>query len=157
MDGKLLTEKRILEAVMFNSLKHWMETENKENKLFEDPDSEVLHIALASILFHIICADNLESNKEKHKFALIMKDEFDLSQEQIISLYSFVKALKSNLKSDLITIDEYLKENPNIRMTLMSKLNQLIAIDSVSNDELEIFYDAMAVVFPDVAKKTSAF
>lgn len=138
---------------MFESLKHWLETLDEESQLFEHPDSEVIHIALASILYHIISSDNVESNSEKQEFKLILANEFQLSDQQIMALYGYVKTLKSDLKSDLLTVNDYLKDNPNLRMMLMRKLNQLIAVDGVSNEELDIFYEAMKVIFPDIAKQ----
>ena len=88
-----------------------------------------------------------------NEFKLIMANEFKLSEQQIMALYSYVKTLKSDLKSDLLTVNDYLKDNPNMRMTLMRKLNQLIDVDGVDNDEFNIFYEAMEVIFPDVAKR----
>lgn len=138
---------------MFESLKHWLETLDEESQLFEHPDSEVIHIALASILYHIISSDKVETNSEKQEFKLILANEFQLSDQQIMALYGYVKTLKSDLKSDLLTVNDYLKGNPNLRMMLMRKLNQLIAVDGVSNEELDIFYEAMKVIFPDIAKQ----
>jgi len=138
---------------MFESLKHWLETLDEDSQLFEHPDSEVIHIALASILYHIISSDNVENKREKQEFKLIMANEFQLSDQQIMALYGYVKTLKSDLKSDLLTVNDYLKDNPNLRMMLMRKLNQLIAVDGVSNEELDIFYEAMEVIFPDIAKQ----
>jgi uncharacterized tellurite resistance protein B-like protein len=140
---------------MFESLKHWLETLDEDSQLFEHPDSEVIHIALASILYHIISSDNVENESEKQEFKLIMANEFQLSDQQIRALYGYVKTLKSDLKSDLLTVNDYLKDNPNLRMMLMKKLNQLIAVDGVSNEELDIFYEAMEVFFPDIAKQLS--
>ncbi len=138
---------------MFNSLKHWLATLDDESQLFEHADSEVIHVALASVLYHIIRADKVEDSREVHQFELIMQNEFSLSDQQIKSLFTHVKNLKSDLKSDLLTVNEYLKNNPNLRMTFMSKLNQLIDVDGVDNEEIDIFYQAMKVIFPDVTKQ----
>ena len=138
---------------MFTSLKHWFATLDNESQLFEHADSEIIHVALASLLYHIISADKIENSREKHEFKLIMANEFKLSEQQIAGLYHYVKTLKSDLKSDLLTVNDYLKDNPNLRMTLMKKLNQLISVDGVDNEELNIFYEAMEVIFPDVAQQ----
>ena len=135
---------------MFESLKHWLESLDKESKLFNHPDDETVHIALASLLHHIISADNLESAKEKHKFSSILKEEFNLNDEQIEHLYEHTKATSSDLKSDLKAINEHLKDKPALRMHFMEKINQLIDIDSVKESELDIFYETMHVVFPEI-------
>ncbi len=138
---------------MFTSLKHWLATLDTESQLFEHADSELIHVALASLLYHIISADKVENKREKQQFKLILASEFKLSEEQIEALYQYVKTLKSDLTSDLLTVNYYLKDNPNLRMTLMRKLNQLIGVDGVDNEELQIFYEAMRVIFPDVANQ----
>ncbi len=138
---------------MFESLKHWLETFNKESQLFEHADSEVIHVALGSFLYSVISVDGIENNCEKKEFKLIKANEFHLSEQQIMTLYGYVKNLKSDLQSDLLTVNSYLKDTPNLHMTRMSKLNQLIGVDGVNNDELNIFYQAMKVIFPDVAKQ----
>ena len=135
---------------MFESLKHWFDSLGKESKLFNHPDDEAVHIALASLLHHIISADNLESDKEKQKFSLILKEEFDLNDDQINHLYQHTKSTSSDLTSDLQTINEHLKDNPRLRMRFMEKINQLIDIDHVKQSELDVFYETMRFVFPDI-------
>ena len=135
---------------MFESLKHWFDSPGKESRLFNHPDDEAIHIALASLLHHIISADNLESDKEKHKFASILKEEFDLNDAQINHLYEHTKTTSTDLQSDLHTINEYLKDNPKLRMHFMEKINQLIDIDKVKESELDMFYETMHVIFPDI-------
>jgi len=138
---------------MFDSLKHWLSSIDKKSPLFNHADSESIHVALASLLCHVINADGVENNLEKDKFRDIMVNEFELSEQQISTLYNDVNALNSELSSDLATINEHLKENPHLRMRFMEKLNLLINVDGVNNKELDIFYQAMKVVFPDVAKQ----
>jgi len=138
---------------MFESLKHWFASIDEQSHLFEHSDSEVVHVALASLLFHVIKADGVESSREKSKFRDIMVNEFELSTQQVDSLYDYANSLNSELNSDLATINDHLKDNPHLRMRFMEKLNLLISVDGVSNSELDIFYQAMKVIFPDVAKQ----
>jgi len=138
---------------MFNSLKHWLSTLDKKSQLFEHIESEVIHVALASLLYHIIKADTVENTLEITQFKMIMANEFMLSDKQVMLLYDHVKSLKSDLTSDLLTVNEHLKGNPNLRMSFMSKLNQLIGVDGVNNKEIIIFYQAMKVVFPEITKQ----
>ena len=135
---------------MFESLKHWFENLPHADHLFEHPEVEKIHVALASVLYHIITADQLASHNEMKKFQEILTNEFNMTSDQISTLYGYVKTLKSDLKTDLKTVEEYLKQNPALRMRFMGKLNQLICVDGTKNDEIEIFYDAMKVIFPEV-------
>ena len=135
---------------MFESLKHWFENLPHADHLFEHPEEEKIHVALASVLYHVVSADHNESRNEKEKFQQFLSEEFDMNKEQISTLYGYVKTLKSDLKSDLKTVEEYLKHNSALRMRFMGKLNQLICVDGSKNDEIEIFYEAMKVIFPDI-------
>ncbi len=138
---------------MFESLTHWFESLDKESKLFNNPQEEVLHSALASVLFHIINTDKQIVSKEKHKFASILKQQFDLDDDQVSHLYEAAKSSTSDPHTDLQTVNHYLKQNPTLRMNFMNKLNQLIDIDGVQDGELDIFYDALKLVFPEVKQK----
>ncbi len=140
---------------MFESLTHWFDSLEKQSKLFNNPEEEALHSALASVLYHIISADKQVVDKEKHKFATILKQEFDLNSEQISHLYQAAKSSTSDPHADLQTVNHYLKQNPVLRMEFMNKLNQLIDIDGVQDRELDIFYAALHLVFPEVGKNRS--
>ena len=138
---------------MFESLTHWFNSLEKESRLFNNPEEEALHSALASVLYHIISADNRVVSREKHKFATILKQEFDLDDEQISNLYEAAKSSTSDPHADLQTVSQYLKQNPGLRMNFMNKLNQLVDIDGVKDGELDIFYEALQLVFPEVKQK----
>ena len=138
---------------MFESLTHRFDSLEKESKLFNNADEEALHSALASVLFHIINADNQVVSREKHRFATILKQEFDLEDEQINHLYEAAKSSTSNPHVDLQIVSEYLKQNPGLRMNFMNKLNQLVDIDGVKDGELDIFYEALQLVFPEVKQE----
>ena len=142
---------------MFESFKKWFESYDGEASQFNHTEDDTIHVALASLLYHIISADDLASDKEKHKFSSILHEEFNLSEKQVAHLYSFVTTLETDIRTDLNTVNLYLKDNPHLRMTFMSKLNQLIAVDGVKSNELGIFYDAMRVIFPEVAEKSDQF
>jgi len=130
---------------MFKSLQ-------EESKLFDHPEDEAIHLALAAVLYHIISADNPESSKELQRFSLILQQEFDLDEKQVDHLYQSVKTSTSDMSTDLETINHYLKSNPMIRMNFMDKLNQLVGIDGVLDVELDIFNEALHVIFPEIKR-----
>ena len=108
---------------MFDSIKHWFESLDDESKLFQHPEDETIHIALASVLYHLINCEHQESNKEHHQFSLILKDEFNLESKQIEHLYQTTKSSSRDLMLDLKLINQHLNENPATRMKFMTKLN----------------------------------
>jgi uncharacterized tellurite resistance protein B-like protein len=142
---------------MFESIKHWFEAMNEHSELFDHKDEEAVHIALASLLYHIISVDNLQSDKEKHLFREILVDEFNLTERQIVTLYDHVKTLKTDFHQDLKTISEHLTNNPQLRKSFMEKLIHLMSIDGVTDKELTIFNDAIKVVFPELKGSGEGF
>ena len=135
---------------MFESIKHWFETLKEDSKLFDHRDDEILHSALASVLYHVISADQHVDSREKHEFDRILKQEFDLGQAQIDHLYAAAKGSTADVHGDLHTINFYLKRNPGMRMTFMRKLLQLIDIHGAHGEQLALFFEALHEVFPEV-------
>lgn len=135
---------------MFESLKHWFDSLAEESKIFAHAEDEALHTALASVLYHIINCDNLVTEKEKHEFATILKQEFDLNDEQVKHLYESAQSSTSELLDDLHTVNRYLKDNPHLRMNFMKKLNHLVCLEGVKDRGLDIFYAELHEVFPNI-------
>ena len=135
---------------MFESLTHWFDSLKNEGKLFEHPDDELLHSSLASLLYHVISADQHVDAREKHEFARILKQEFGLNDEQVELVYAAAKSSSADVHGDLHTLNFYLKRNPAVRMVFMRKLLQLIDIHGARKEELDLFYETLHEVFPDV-------
>ena len=135
---------------MFESLKHWFDSLQEQSRLFDHADDEILHGALASVLYHIVAADGHPDARKRREFGAILKQEFALDEEQIEHLYQAAKGSTGDVRHDLHTIHFYLKHNPSVRLNFMQKLLQLIDIEGVQPPELEIFYEALHEVFPDV-------
>ena len=135
---------------MFDSLKHWFESIKEGSKLFDNPDDEMLHSSLASVLYHVISANAHVVGKEKHKFEAIMKKEFELNNEQIEHLYQAAKTSSSDLHGDLHTINLHLKKIPMVRMNFMQQIVQLADADGLNKENLDIFYETLHEIFPEV-------
>jgi len=139
-------------AIVFESLKTWFFLEEKES-LFEHADEAAIHVALSSLLYHIMGADHKTTKKERKVFNEILSEEFGLNTAQADKLYEFVSLRKSDLQSDLEIVSHYLKKTPTMRLEFMKKLNKLVNVDGVQTEELEIFYKAMGELFPEVIEK----
>mgnify|MGYP001825588108 FL=1 len=135
---------------MFESLTHWFDTLKDQSKLFDHPEDEILHSALASVLYHVISADQHVNAKEKHEFDRILKQEFDLNDEQVDHLYQAAKGSTADVHGDLHTLNFYLKQNPAVRMTFMRKLLQLVDVHGAHREGLDLFYETLHEVFPEV-------
>ncbi len=135
---------------MFESIKHWFESTKNDSHLFDHGDQEAVHLALASVLHHTINANHHESKKELADFKHILKQEFDLSDEQVEYLHKTVESANSDFNQDLKTINQHLIDNPMVKKQFMEKLIHLISIDGVLDDELNDFYKALHVIFPEI-------
>jgi uncharacterized tellurite resistance protein B-like protein len=135
---------------MFESLSHWFDTLKQESKLFEHPDDEILHGALASMLYHFMRAGQSVDARERHEFERILKQEFELDDAQVRHLYQAAQASSGDLHADLHTINFHLKHNPMARMLFMRKLLQLIDIHGAERAELDLFYETLHEVFPEI-------
>ncbi len=134
---------------MFDSIKHWFDSLGRQGRLFEHSDDELLHSALASVLYHVISAGHIDARK-KHEFQRILQQEFELNDDQVAHLYRAARASVADVHGDLHTLNFYLKPDPVMRMTFMRKLLQLIDIEGVHPSELDLFYEALHEVFPEV-------
>jgi len=102
------------------------------------------------VLYHVISADQHVDTREKHEFAKILKQEFDLNDEQVAHLYAAAKSSSADVHGDLHTLNFYLKRNPAVRMVFMRKLLQLIDIHGARKEELDLFFETLHEVFPEV-------
>lgn len=100
--------------------------------------------------YNIISADNRVVSREKHKFATILEQEFELDDEQIDHLYEAAKSSTSDPHANLQTVSQYLKPYPGLRMNFMNILNQLVDIDGIKDGELDIFCEALHLIFSEV-------
>ncbi len=134
---------------MFDSLKHWFTSLKDESKLFDHPDNELLHVALASVLYHLIAASQFADVRERREFDRILMQEFDLERTQVDHLYAAAQASTADLREDLHTIDFFLKVNPQVRMRFLQSLLGLIDLHGVERAELDLFYEVLHEVFPE--------
>lgn len=135
---------------MFDSLHHWFSSLKEESRLFDHPDNELLHVALASVLYHIINSDAHVDAREKREFDRILMQEFDLDQAQADHLYQAARGSTAELQGDLHTIHFFLKSNPQVRMRFLQMLLKLIDVHGADPAGLEYFYAALHEVFPEV-------
>lgn len=135
---------------MLESLKHWFTSIPEQSRLFRDSDDEMLHSALASLLWHFIALDDRHNDRAKHEFDRLMMMECGLDQEQSDYLWQAASSATGSLSEDLETINDHMKENPSLRLRFMQQLLELIDIHGIHTDELELFYTTLHEVFPEV-------
>ena len=138
---------------MFDSLKHWFDSLRDESKLFDHPDNELLHVALASVLYHIIAAGQSAGTRERREFDRILMQEFELDRPQVDHLFAAARASTADLRDDLHTIDFFLKVNPQVRLRFLQSLLRLIDLHGVERAELDVFYAVLHEIFPETRSR----
>ena len=135
---------------MFDSIKHWFDSLEQQSRMFEHAEDEVLHSALASVYYHVLTADNHPDVRKKREFGRVLKQELGVNDEQVDHLYQAARGSTGEVRDDLHTINHYLNQNPMVRLEFMRKLMQLIDVEGVYPEEMDIFFDALHEIFPEV-------
>lgn len=135
---------------MFDSIKHWFDSLEQQGHLFDHPGEHGLQAALASVLYHVISADQHPDARQKREFARILKQELQLGDAEVEQLYAAARASSGDLHADLHTVNFYLKRKPLVRLEFMRRLMQLIDVEGTYPQELDIFFEALHEIFPEV-------
>jgi len=134
---------------MYESLKEWIESIDEESRLFRDADDEILHTALAALIYHFVMLDERHGGRERREFERLMKRELGLDEAQADHLWHTAHSATGDLRGDLQTIHAHLKDNPTARMNFMQMLLELINIHGVRPAELDLFFEALHEIFPE--------
>jgi len=135
---------------MFDSIKHWFDALEQQGRLFEHPENRGLQAALASVLYHAVSADQHRGARRKHEFKRLLKQELQLDDDTAEHLYQAARSSSGDLHADLHTVNFYLKPKPLVRLEFMRRLLQLIDVEGADARELEVFFEALHEVFPEV-------
>ncbi len=137
---------------MFASIRQWLDSLNEDSHLFTNRDDAVLHSGVAAVLYHLIAADNTITQRERHAFHHIMREEFELTEEQIEHLFRTAQESHGDPQQDLQTVSTYLKKSPTMRMAFVSKLMRLINVDGLDQKELDVLYGTLRSAFPELGE-----
>lgn len=118
--------------------------------MFEHPENEALHAALASVFFHALDAGPHPDARKKREFGRLLKLELGVEDEEVEHLYRVAREATGNLRDDLHTVNLYLNRNQLVRLEFMRKLMQLIDVEGVEPQEMEVFFEALHEFFPEV-------
>jgi uncharacterized tellurite resistance protein B-like protein len=144
------TQKNQVVTYMFDSIKHWFESLEQRGRMFEHPENEALHVALASVFFHAVDAGEHPDARKKREFGRLLKQELGVDDDEVERLYRVARDATGSLRDDLHTVNHYLNQNQMVRLEFMRKLMQLIDVEGVEPQEMEIFFEALHEFFPEV-------
>jgi len=122
---------------LISKLKVWFDSLNDNEGM--DKENQILQVAFAVVLTHIIKADGIESKQEQERFSNFFKENFALETTKIEDLYNISINLEDDLSNHLNILREEMKKFPSIKIKLMHELNCLIQSDGIDNREYEEF------------------
>ena len=98
-----------------------------------------LQDSFATVLWSIIISDESVSKQEKKEFNNFFNREFDLSADEIDTLFTKVETNEENLDKHLDLLHEAFQEHPAQKANFMKHLNRCIVCDGVDNREYATF------------------
>ncbi|PID46734.1 MAG: hypothetical protein CSB47_02465 [Proteobacteria bacterium] len=113
-----------------------------------DREDTTLQRAFAVVIYHTITADEIETSKEKQRFADFFRQDFGLSDEQVSKLHEEASRFDSDFEVYLDVLKEKISEYPEIELKLMQVLNRMLASHSFSRREFAVFERIQQALFP---------
>lgn len=122
---------------MLTKLKSWLENLDQDDDL-DKHDTKVQKI-FAIVIFHVIKADGVESEKEKEQFSTYFEGQFELDEKAVTQLYEDVSVLEGDFDYHLKALQELIGNSPGIKVKLMHAINTLIQSDKIDDREYRVF------------------
>ncbi|PWQ98833.1 TerB family tellurite resistance protein [Leucothrix pacifica] len=113
-----------------------------------DKQDTTLQRAFAVVIYHTITADDIETAKEKQRFASFFKQDFGLSDEQVSALHDEASRFDDDFEIYLDVLKEKIAVYPEIELKLMQVLNRMLTSHPFSEKEYEVFERIKLALFP---------
>lgn len=107
-----------------------------------------LQRAFAVVIYHTITADDIETSKEKKRFASFFKHDFGLTDEQISELHDEASRFDGDFEIYLDVLKEKIAIYPEIELKLMQTLNGMLSSHSFNEKEYAVFERIKLALFP---------
>lgn len=122
---------------MPSKLREWFDNVGHLDHL--DKEDETLKRAFAMVIYHVIKGDDIETVKEKKKFATFFKNDFDLNDQQVDQLHEEASQFDGDFEIYLGVLKEKISVYPEIKLKLMQILNSILTTQKFDIDEYEAF------------------
>lgn len=123
---------------MASDLTQWISDFFKIDEYDELLDEVMLSVGI--LLFDIIVADGIITNKELEKFSAIFSTKFDIKFTSVEHLFNHIPLLQGDLSEHSTVIRNHLNKNGVKHYAVLDILNQMIIVDGVDNREYDQFY-----------------
>lgn len=131
---------------MPSKLKAWFDHLGSLDHL--DKKDVTLRRAFAVVIYHTIIADDIETSKEKQRFASFFKNDYGLTDEEITALYEEASRFDGDFEIYLDVLKEKITTYPEIELKLMRTLNSMMSSHGFNEKEFAVFERIKLALFP---------
>lgn len=115
-----------------------------------DRQDATLQRAFAVVIYHVISADQVETDKEKQRFNAFFKTDFGLNDEQVSQLHDEASKFNGDFETYLEVLQEKLADFPGVELRLMRALNSMMTSHKFEPREYAAFERIRDALFPKV-------
>ncbi len=130
---------------MTNKLKAWFDQVGHLDHL--DRNDTTLQRAFAVVIYHVIKGNDVETAKEKEKFAKFFKNDFDLDEKQIDQLHQEASQFDGEFETYLVVLKEKISAYPEVELKLMQTLSSIVTSQKFDVNEYEAFEEIKQALF----------
>ncbi|MEB8432957.1 TerB family tellurite resistance protein [Cocleimonas sp. KMM 6892] len=118
---------------MPSKLREWFDELGHLNHL--DKKDITLQRAFAVVIYHVINADKVETEKEKKRFSSFFKNDFSLDDLEIDQLHREASQFDKDFDTYLDVLKEKIGAYPEVELKLMQTLNSIMVTEGFNEKE----------------------
>ena len=104
-----------------------------------DTHDHTLQRAFAVVIYHVINADEIETEREKKRFREFFENDFGLNDLEIYKLHKEASQFDEDFDTYLDVLKEKISAYPGVEMKLMKTLNLIMVSQSFNEKEFTEF------------------
>ncbi len=122
---------------MPSKLREWFDELGQLDHL--DKKDHTLQRAFAVVIYHVINADDSETEKEKKRFSKFFENDFGLDDLEIYKLHEEASQFDKDFDTYLDVLKEKIGAYPEVELKLMQTLNSIMVTQTFNEKEFVEF------------------
>ena len=110
-------------------------------------EDTTLQRAFAVVIHHVIEVDDVETEKEKNRFASFFKNDFGMDEQQINQLREEASQFDGEFDTYLDVLKEKISAYPEVELKLMQTLNSMMGTHKFNAKEFAVFENIRKALF----------